>query len=73
VRWDGFAPPDFPPGKYTPPAIAEVEDKKVPWIVTPAFDPPAPGQVDAWKDYIGSHYQVVWANAGWGLWKRNGG
>jgi 4-amino-4-deoxy-L-arabinose transferase-like glycosyltransferase len=73
VRWDGFAPPDFPPGKYTHGAIAEVEDKKVAWIVTPAFDPPPPGQVDEWKDYIGSHYQVVWANAGWGLWKRNGG
>jgi hypothetical protein len=71
VRWDGFAPPDFPPGAYGQSAIAEVEDKRVAWVVTPAFDPPTPGQPDEWKGYLVGHYQIAWANPGWGLWKRN--
>jgi hypothetical protein len=69
-HWDGFAPPDFPPGDYVHGAIAEIEAKRVPWIVTPAFDPPAPGEQNEWKDYIVGKYRLDWANAGWGLWKR---
>ena len=72
VRWDGFAPPDFPPGAYAHDAIAEVEEKKVPWIVTPVFDPPTEGQQDEWKNYLVGRYRLEWANAGWGLWKRTG-
>lgn len=70
VRWDGFAPPDFPPGAYAHDAIAEVDAKRVAWIVTPAFDPPAEGHPDEWKDYLVGHYRMAWANAGWGLWQR---
>ena len=73
IRWDGFAPPDFPPGAYAHEAIVEVEQKRVAWIVTPAFDPPAAGQHDEWKDYLAGRYELVWANAGWGLWKRSAG
>jgi hypothetical protein len=72
VRWDGFAPPDFPPGAYSHEAIAEVEEKKVAWIVTPVFDPPAEGEHDEWKDYLTGRYRLEWANPGWGLWKRAG-
>ncbi len=72
VRWDGFAPPYFPPGRYVHGAVSEVEEKRVPWIVTPAFDPPAPGEHDEWKDYLTSRYRLEWANEGWGLWKRGG-
>jgi hypothetical protein len=72
VRWDGFAPPDFPPGAYGQVAIAEVEEKKVAWIVTPAFDPPAAGEKHPWKDYLVGHYRLEWANPTWGLWKRSG-
>jgi len=71
VRWDGFAPPDFPPGTYVSGAIAEVERKAVAWIVTPAFDPPVPGKPDAWKDYLVANYRLEWANPGWGLWRRS--
>jgi hypothetical protein len=70
VRWDGFAPPDFPPGRYTHDAIAEVEEKKVTWIVTPVFEPPTETHPDEWKTYLTGRYDLVWANPGWGLWKR---
>jgi hypothetical protein len=70
VRWDGFAPPDFPPGAYTHAAIAEVEEKKVTWIVTPVFEPPSEARPDEWKTYLTGRYELVWANPGWGLWKR---
>jgi hypothetical protein len=72
VRWDGFAPPDFPPGAYAHDAIAEVEEKQVAWIVTPAFDPPTDGHPDEWKSYLTGGYQLEWANPTWGLWKRTG-
>jgi len=71
VRWDGFAPPDFPPGAYAHDAIAEVERKAVAWIVTPAFDPPVEGHPDAWKDYLVANYRLEWANPRWGLWRRS--
>ena len=70
-HWDGFAPPDFPPGDYVHDAISEIETKRVAWIVTPAFDPPAPGKPDEWKDYLVAKYRLDWANAAWGLWKRS--
>lgn len=70
VRWDGFAPPDFPPGRYAHAAVAEVERVRVAWVVTPAFDPPAPGEKNEWKDYLVSHYRLDWANERWGIWKR---
>jgi hypothetical protein len=72
VRWDGFAPPDFPPGAYTHDAIAEVEAKRVPWIVTPVFEPPSEAHPDEWKTYLTGRYELDWANPGWGLWKRTG-
>jgi hypothetical protein len=53
VRWDGFAPPDFPPGAYTHDAIAEVEAKRVAWIVTPVFEPPSEDHPDEWRDLAG--------------------
>ena len=73
VRWDGFAPPDFPPGAYAHGAIAEVEEKKVAWIVTPVFDPPTEGHPDEWKSYLIGRYRLEWANPAWGLWKRSEG
>jgi dolichyl-phosphate-mannose-protein mannosyltransferase len=72
IRWDGFAPPDFPPGAYAHDAIAEVEKEKVEWIVTPVFDPPAEGHPDEWKTYLIGRYRLEWANPTWGLWKRLG-
>jgi hypothetical protein len=57
---------EVPPG-----AIAG--SRTVAWS-SPRVQSPGPGQVDPWKDYIGSHYQVVWANQAWGLWaKRQSG
>jgi hypothetical protein len=73
VRWDGFAPPDFPPGTYVHDAVAEVETKRIPWIVTPPVDPPLPGEQNEWKSYLTTHYTVVWANPAWGLWRRTAG
>ena len=62
--------PRLPPGRYTHDAIAEVEEKKVTWIVTPVFEPPTETHPDEWKTYLTGRYDLVWANPGWGLWKR---
>jgi len=51
-------------------AIAEVEAKKPPWVVTPPFAQPGPEERDEWKVYLTSHYTLEWANAGWGLFRR---
>ncbi len=71
LHWDVFAPPAFPPGHLSHDAIAEVEAKKVAWIVTPPFDPPAPGEQDEWKTYLVGRYSLEWANPDWGLWRRS--
>jgi hypothetical protein len=73
LHWDVFAPPAFPPGALSHDAIAEVEDKKVQWIVTPAFDEPGPEERDEWKTYLVGRYSLEWANPSWGLWKRSEG
>lgn len=70
LHWDVFAPPAFPPGAMSRGAIAEVESKQVPWIVTPPFAEPGPDERDPWKLYLTSRYALVWANPGWGLWQR---
>jgi hypothetical protein len=70
LRWDVFAPPAFPPGSLSHEAIAEVEAKKAPCIVTPPFEQPGPEERDEWKVYLISHYTLEWANAGWGLFRR---
>lgn len=69
-RWDGFAPPDFPPGAYGHDAIAEIAAKNVTWIVTPSFPEPKPDERDEWKLFLIRNYELDWANPGWGLWKR---
>ena len=70
LHWDVFAPPSFPPGVLSHDAIAEVESKQVPWIVTPPFEQPGPEERDEWKLYLTSRYTLEWANPGWGLWRR---